>query len=102
DQRPYQLYLRAARYRVTRDAGDLEAFLGLTTAGKRLLPGLVPVEELPRDRPDLGTPYGLGAVLASGWKELVELRLSEVPDLQLTMLGRLELRVLSTPLELTD
>ena len=101
-QRPYQIYLRAARYRITRSASDLEAYLGLTTAGKRLLPGLVPIEELPRERPDLGAPYSIGAVLGSGWKALVEQRLGEIPNLELRTMGELEIRVLGRALDLTD
>ena len=51
--RAYQVHLAAARYRVTHDEADLDAFLALTSAGTRILPGLVPIDELPRDRPEL-------------------------------------------------
>lgn len=101
-QRPYQLYLRAARYRITRDPGDLELFLSTTTAGPRVLPGLIPVTELPPERPELSLHYALRDVLESGWREAVELRLQEIPDLELNLLGSFELRALGRPLELTD
>jgi len=102
DERAYRLYLYAARYRVSRLEEDLEAFMAVTTAGARLLPGFVPVGELPRHRPELAAAYPVEEVLASGWREAVELRLEEVPDLELTLLGRFEVRLLGRPLELTD
>jgi len=100
--RAYQLYLTAARYRITRAAVDLDAYIGLTTAGARLLPGLVPLEELPAGRPELGSVYTLDTVLASGWKEAVVLRLAELPDLELQVLGRFELRFAGRVVELTE
>src|SRR5690606_40260317 len=84
--RAYQLYLTAARYRITRSRDDLEAFLALTTAGPRVLPGLIPVAALPHDRPELSLSYPLQDVLDSGWKEAVKLPFPEVPDLELTPL----------------
>jgi len=100
--RAYQLYLTAARYRVTRATEDLDAFLALTTAGARLLPGLIPVAELPRERPELGSVYPLDRVLASGWKEAMVLRLTELPDLQLRVLGRFKLEFAGRGVELTE
>ena len=100
--RAYQVHLAAARYRITRDPADLDAFLALTSAGARTLPGLVPIAELPRDRPELAAPYPLAAVLASSWKEAIALRLDEVPDLQLQVLGGFELRFMDRVLDLTE
>lgn len=102
DERDYKLYLLAARYRVGRSAEDLESFLAQTTAGARLLPGFVPLEELPRDRPELAAAYPVAEVLPSGWREAAELRVGEAPDMELTLLGAFELRVLGRPVELTD
>lgn len=100
--RAYQLYLRAARYSIGRSLADLEAYIGLTSAGARLLPGLIPIDELPRDRPDLGRAYPLATVLDSDWKEAVALRLDELPDLDLTLLGRYELRFAGRVIDLTE
>lgn len=100
--RAYRLYLSAARYRVSRQATDLEGFLSVTTAGTRLLPGFVPLSELPRDRPELAAAYPLREVLASGWKEAVESRAHEIPSLEVTLLGGFELRLMGDAIELTD
>lgn len=100
--RAYQVHLAAARYRVTRADVDLDAFLALTTAGPRVLPGLVPIAELPRDRPELAAAYPLADVLASAWKEAIALRLDEVPDLELRVLGGFELRFMGRVLDLTE
>ncbi len=100
--RGYQLYLAAARYTITRADADLEALLALTTAGPRLLPGLVPLADLPRDRPELAAAYPLADVLASSWKEAIALRLDEVPDLELRVLGGFELRFMGRRIDLTD
>lgn len=37
-----------------------------TSVRERILPGLVPLAELPKGRPDLTYPYPLKAVLLSG------------------------------------
>lgn len=100
--RAYRLYLTAARYRITREEADLDEFLSLTTAGARLLPGFVPLGELPGDRPDLSVNYALDRVLDSGWTAAIELRLAEVPDLELKLVGGFELRLRGRPVELTD
>ncbi len=100
--RGYRLFLLAARYAVTRSAADLEALQAVTTAGARLLPGLVPIEQLPRDRPELARHYPLDAVLSSGWKDAIALRLEELPDLELRLLGANELLFAGRKLELTD
>ena len=52
-----------------------------------MLPGLVPLERLPRARPDLARHYPLGEVLKSGWKAAIERRLGEVPPLEVALLG---------------
>lgn len=100
--RAYQVYLLAARYAITRSQDDLDAFLALTNAGARLLPGLVSLGELPRERPDLALAYPLAEVLASSWTEACALRLDEVPDLELRLLGDLRLEHMGKVLELTD
>lgn len=100
--RPRQLYLRAARYRVTRSPEDLEAFMGLTTAGARLLPGFVPLSELPQNRPDLAQAYPLEEVAGAGWREATMLRAAELPDLELNLLGAFQTRLFGKELRLTE
>ncbi len=105
--REYLLYLKSCRYRCSRDERDLAAFLELTLAGERLLPGFVPLEELPKDRPELARHYPLKAVLHSGWTEAAAARRADIPPLQVRLMGRLkvshmgeELRLLKRPAEL--
>lgn len=100
--RAYQVYLLAARFAITREVADLDALLALTNAGARLLPGLVRLSELPRERPELALAYPLAEVLASSWPEACALRLDEVPDLELTLLGDMRLEHMGKVLELTD
>lgn len=100
--RPRQLYLRAARYRVTRAREDLTAFLELTLAGARLLPGFVPLSELPQGEPELALAYPLPEVALSGWNEAVRLRAAELQPLQLTVLGEFRLHRFGEELQLTD
>lgn len=85
--RETRLHYHATRYRLLRQQADLEALCGLTTSGARVLAGLVPLELLPKDRPDLARAYPLEAVLASRWKEAVALRREEIPALQVEVLG---------------
>ena len=100
--RPRQLYLRAARYRVRRSVADLDSFLELTSAGAGLLPGFVPLNELPADRPDLAVSYPLEVVAASGWVEAAEMRAAEFPELQLRLLGEVNLRHFGQEVRLTE
>jgi DNA-binding SARP family transcriptional activator len=97
-----RLYWQAARFELTRTEEDLEALLHLTIAGQRLLPGLVALESLLKTRPELSKVYELQQVLQSTWKEAIELRHSEIPKLELLMLGRLEANVLGKTADLTD
>lgn len=100
--RARQLYLKAARYRLTREPEHLVSLLEHTTAGPRLLPGFVPLKELPREKPELSLGYPLEAVMTSDWLQARELRASELPDLELTLLGQLKLRLLGRELHLTE
>lgn len=97
-----RLYWHAARYRITRKLEDLTAFLNLSLVHERLLPGLVSLAELPKDQPELARVYPLEEVLASGWQEAIKLRLGELPDLELSLLGEFSLRLFDLPLELTE
>ncbi|WP_018111694.1 AfsR/SARP family transcriptional regulator [Thermus igniterrae] len=98
--REERLHWHAARYRLLREEGDLEALLTLTDAGVRVLPGLVPLEELPQKRPELAQAYPLAQVLGSGWKEAVRLRLSEIPPLRVRVLGTFRVEGPLGPVEL--
>src|SRR5690606_33623884 len=89
DERAFKIYLLASRYIVSRDPADLESFLALSTAGARLLPGHVPVEALPKTRPELAKHYDIEDLLATDWKEAISARLEELPDLHVDVLGKL-------------
>lgn len=101
-QRLARLELQAARYQLSRDEHDLDALLALSQARERLLPALVPLESLPKGRPDLSRPYPLATVLRSSWKEAVSLRHAEIPPLELELLGAFEVSLLGEPVALTD
>ncbi len=88
--REERLHWHALRYRLLREERDLEALLSLTQVGEGVLPGLVPLDLLPRKRPELARPYSLPEVLRSGWKEAIALRLEEVPPLRVEVLGRFQ------------
>ncbi|KGQ21341.2 BTAD domain-containing putative transcriptional regulator [Thermus filiformis] len=91
EEREERLYWHALRYRLLGQEADLEALLSLTLSRERVLPGLLPLEALPRHRAELARAYPLEAVLRSGWKEAVRLRLDEVPPLRVEVLGRFRL-----------
>ncbi|MCS7195033.1 MAG: transcriptional regulator [Meiothermus sp.] len=90
--REERLHWHAVRYRVGREAQDLEALLHLTSQAQRVLPGLLRLDELPPDRPELAQSYPLQEVLASGWQAAIRLRAQEIPPLQVRVLGRFSVR----------
>lgn len=89
--REERLYWHAARYRVLRRRADLQAIVRLTTAGARVLPALIPLDELPPD-PDLARWYPIEEVVRSGRRTLILARLDEVPPLEIRLLGCFEVR----------
>lgn len=99
-EREHCLYIRATRFRVTRDEAELEAFLNLTVERERPLVYYIPLRELPRQRPQLARYYPIQEVLRSGWREAIGLRLEEIPPLELSLLGRCEVRLLGEPVAL--
>jgi DNA-binding SARP family transcriptional activator/tetratricopeptide (TPR) repeat protein len=99
-ERETALYVQATRFRITRDERELEAFLGLTAERERPLVYFVPLRELPRTRPELARHYPIQAVLESGWKEAIALRLDEIPPLELRLLGGFGARILGKPVPL--
>lgn len=96
-----RLEAAAARYLVLRDPSELDALVGMTLAGAAVLPPLVPLDELPRDRPELADPYPIAEVLRSGWTVAVERRLPEVPALEVALVGRFVVRRLGDEVALT-
>ncbi|MFN3286300.1 MAG: hypothetical protein ACK45F_08475, partial [bacterium] len=82
----------AARFRILRSQDDLDALVGLTSAGAAILPALVPVRELPRSRPEYADVYPVQEVLRSGWKEAIQRRTADVPPLEVELLGLFRVR----------
>ena len=100
-EREYRVAWLAARYRIGREPGDLDALCTLTSAGPALLPLVVPLTQLPRDRPELSAPYPLTEVMRSGWREAVASRLADLPPLRVTFLGATRVEVLGDSVEIT-
>lgn len=99
--RAMQLYIMASRYIVTKEQLDLDKFLAITTAGKRILPGFIPLEALP-NQVELSQHYRIEDVLRSNWKEALQYRLTDIPKLQLQLLAKLQASLFDEILELTD
>jgi tetratricopeptide (TPR) repeat protein len=95
------LLAQAAKFRITKNAADLERLQGLTNAGGQVFPALVPLLDLPRDRADLCKPYPLNQVLLCGWREAAQVRHAEIPMLEVKLLGGFSLRLLGQPVTLT-
>lgn len=95
-----KLLWHAARYRILGEEKDLQALLALTDVKEGILPGLLPLEALPRKRPELARAYPLLEVLRSGWKEAISLRISEIPPLKVRVLGRFQVENPLGPVEL--
>jgi tetratricopeptide (TPR) repeat protein len=91
----------AAKFRITKNAADLEQLNNLTNAGIQILPALVPLLELPVDRADLAHPYPLNQVLLSGWRDAVQVRHAEIPALEVKLLGGFAVRLLDQPVTLS-
>jgi DNA-binding SARP family transcriptional activator len=73
----------------------------LTLSAEQILPSLIPLLELPKNRPELSKPYTLEVVLHSGWKEAIKLRLPEIPKLEVELLGRYRVKHLGKEISLT-
>ncbi len=96
-----RVYWHATRFGITGAEEDLRALVNLTGARERLLPGLVPFRNLPRDKPELAKAYPLEVVLKSSWREAVAGRLGDIPPLELTLFGHFGVKVLGEEVELT-
>jgi DNA-binding SARP family transcriptional activator len=97
-----RLYYHAARFEITRDPNDLQTFLDLTLASERLLPGCIALKNLPKDKPELSRVYELREVLVSSWQEAIAYRHHEIPNLEIHLLGQLQVSMLGNPVDLTD
>jgi hypothetical protein len=101
DEREVALHWYAVHYRITKDPASLATLIGLTLSGERILPSLVPLNELPKNRPELSRPYPLEVVLQSGWKDAIKLRLPEIPKLEIELLGRYRVKYVGKEIALT-
>jgi DNA-binding SARP family transcriptional activator len=101
-QRLIRLELQAAHYLVTQQTKDLDELLTLTTSREKILPSLIPLTALPKQRLQLSKVYPLKEVLLSGWKEAVQLRHAEIPNLGVRVLGRVSVTVLEQELDLSS
>ncbi len=101
DEREVALHWYAVHYRITQNPASLETLLGLTLSHERILPSLVPLLELPKNRPELSKPYPLEVVLQSGWKDAIKLRLNEIPKLEVELLGRYRVKHFGKEIALT-
>lgn len=99
-QRWWRMLALAARYRITRKSAHLEPLLRVTDLGERILPNLVPLVELPRNRPELASAYPIETVLRSGWREAIHYRQADIPALELRVLGGFEIRLLGQSVSL--
>ncbi len=101
DEREVALHWYAVHYRMTKDAASLATLIGLTLSHERILPALIPLLELPKNRPELSNPYPLEMVLQSGWKDAIKVRLAEIPKLEVELLGRYRVKHLGKEITLT-
>ena len=95
-----QLEWQATRYRLGRRARDLQELLALTASGAKVLPALIPIRELPRNRPELSDAYPAEEVLGAGWKEAAQRHRSEIPPLRVRLLGEIAVHRGEQPLAL--
>jgi DNA-binding SARP family transcriptional activator len=100
-EREVELHWYSVDYRVTGNLESFEKLLGLTLSHERILPALIPLLELPKNRPETSQYYPLQEVLASGWKDAIKLRLPEIPKLEIQLLGRYRVKHFEQEITLT-
>ena len=99
----HKLVWWAAHFRLTKKESSLDTLLALTVAGDKLFHYLlIPLEALPKHRPELSKSYALEEVLYSGWQGAIDYRLGEIPDLTLKSLGKFKLTLLGKEVDLTE
>jgi len=87
-EREAQLFWHAARFLLLGTEEDLNALLGLTSLGERVLPALLPPQAIASHRPELLRAYPLRTLLQGGFKEAIRQRSHELPPLRVWVLGR--------------
>ena len=101
-QRENYLLWLATSYQIRPDEELLQKLIAANLCRERILAGVLPFNALPADKPELAKVYPLKTVLASGWQAAIRLRLSEIPMLDIRLLGQVEARVLGEVVDLTD
>lgn len=100
--REFRQHWHAARYLILGDETELDTLLTLSTRPASLVRYThLPLGSLPRDRPELARAWPLAELLESGWEEAIRLRRSEIPSLQLTLLGGFTVKLLGSEVQLT-
>lgn len=100
--REFRQHFYAASYLISGNESDLDALLELSVHPEKLVRYvLLPLDSLPRNRPELAVEYPLSEVLASGWKEAIAFRRSEIPRLSLEILGEFRVSQLGKELQLS-
>lgn len=104
--REFMLHWQAAAFLVTGSEEALDELVGLVqlSHGHGRLVRFVglPLERLPRHRTDLALYFPLEEVLASDWQEAIEVRLPEVPPLEVRLHGHFSVSALGQELLLTE
>src|SRR5690554_2436100 len=76
--REFRQHWFAASFLITGDEADLDELLKLSVNPAKLVRYvLLPLDVLPRNRPELATEFPLEQVLASGWNEAISYRRAE-------------------------
>lgn len=96
-----RLELHAANYLLSRDASQIDEIVSGTLAGATVLPGLLPLEALPVERPELAAAYPMSELLAARWTAAIQQRLDEVPPLVIELLGGFRVRLLDQEIALS-
>ena len=100
-RRATQIEAAAVRAQITQSASDVEALINMTDAREATLGQLIPFDGLPRLNPRWSLGYPIQTILRSGWKEAVQHRHTEIPPLEVRVLGGFEVRVLGEAVTLT-
>ena len=100
-EREVELNWYSVDYRISKNLVSLEKLIGLTLSHERILPALIPLLELPKNRPELSKHYPLETVLRSNWKDAIKLRLFEIPKLEIELLGRYRVKRADQEITLT-
>jgi DNA-binding SARP family transcriptional activator/Tfp pilus assembly protein PilF len=100
-RRASRIEAAAVKAQITQSAADIETLINMTDARETTLGQLIPFEGLPRLNPRWSLGYPMQTVLRSGWKDAVQHRHTEIPPLEVRMLGGFEVRLLGEAVTLT-